>query len=118
MAAYVPKTMTLEPRAGNPPPRILETAGGMINAIGLPSEGLEAFVAHQLPRLLALPCPLILSIGGFSLQEYVSLASGLRRALDGVEPGLGRSGRPGGEHLLPERALRLCLHRQRSRRDQ
>lgn len=87
VAAYVPKTVTLGPRAGSPPPRILETAGGMINAIGLPSEGLEAFVAHQLPRLLALPCPLILSIGGFSLQEYVSLASGLRRALDASHPG-------------------------------
>jgi dihydroorotate dehydrogenase (NAD+) catalytic subunit len=87
VAAYVPKTLTLGPRAGNPPPRILEAAAGMINAIGLPSEGLEAFVAHQLPRLLSLPCPLILSIGGFSLQEYVSLASGLRRALDGSRPG-------------------------------
>ena len=87
VAAYVPKTVTLRPRAGNPPPRILETAGGMINAIGLSGEGLEAFVAGRLSNLLALPCPLILSIGGFSLQEYVSLASGLRQALDGSRPG-------------------------------
>jgi dihydroorotate dehydrogenase (NAD+) catalytic subunit len=87
VAAYVPKTVTLEPRPGNPPPRILETAGGMINAIGLPSEGLEVFLAHQLPRLLGLPCPLILSIGGFSQREYVSLAANLRHALDGATPG-------------------------------
>jgi dihydroorotate dehydrogenase (NAD+) catalytic subunit len=87
VAAYVPKTVTLEPRAGNPPPRILETEGGMINAIGLPGEGLEAFLARQLPRLLGLPCPLILSIGGFSLREYVSLTAGLRHALDGASPG-------------------------------
>jgi dihydroorotate dehydrogenase (NAD+) catalytic subunit len=87
VAAYVPKTVTLEPRVGNPPPRILETTGGMINAIGLSGEGLEAFAAHRLPRLLALPCPLILSIGGFSIEEYVALASGLHRALDQVALG-------------------------------
>ena len=86
VAAYVPKTVTLRPRAGNPPPRILETVGGMINAIGLSSEGLQAFVAGQLPGLLALPCPLILSIGGFALQEYVALATGLRQALDASSP--------------------------------
>ena len=84
VAAYVPKTITVDARAGNGAPRILETAGGMINAIGLSGRGLRAFVAEQLPRLLRLPCPLILSIGGFSLAEYVSLAAGLRDALEGV----------------------------------
>lgn len=84
VAAYVPKTVTLEPRTGNPPPRILETAGGMINAIGLPGPGLEVFLAEQLPRLLALPCPLIVSIGGFSAGEYAALAAGLRQALVGA----------------------------------
>jgi dihydroorotate dehydrogenase len=82
VAAYVTKTITIAPRAGNPPPRILETPGGMINAIGLPGEGLEAFVADNLPRLLALPCPLILSVGGFSQAEYVDMAAGLRATLD------------------------------------
>ncbi len=81
VAAYVPKTITVDARPGNRPPRILETASGMINAIGLSGEGLKAFVAHRLPRLLTLPCPLILSIGGFSLEEYVALAAGLRDAL-------------------------------------
>ena len=82
VAAYVPKTITVEARQGNKSPRILETAGGMINAIGLSGEGLEAFVADRLPRLLQLPCPLIMSIGGFSLAEYVALATGLRDALE------------------------------------
>jgi dihydroorotate dehydrogenase (NAD+) catalytic subunit len=82
VAAYVPKTVTLEPRAGNSAPRILETASGMINAIGLPGQGIDAFIAEELPRLVTLPCPLILSIGGFSLGEYVSLAGTLRGALD------------------------------------
>ncbi len=82
VAAYVPKTITMDARTGNPAPRILETPGGMINAIGLEGEGLKGFVADRLPRLLALPCPLIISIGGFSLDEYVGLAAGLREALE------------------------------------
>jgi dihydroorotate dehydrogenase (NAD+) catalytic subunit len=82
VSAYVPKTITLEPRRGNRPPRILETAGGMINAIGLSGPGLDRFVRDELPRLLALPCPLILSIGGFSVSEYAALAGGLSDALD------------------------------------
>jgi dihydroorotate dehydrogenase (NAD+) catalytic subunit len=84
VAAYVPKTITVEARAGNGAPRIVETAGGMMNAIGLPGEGLQVFLADYLPRLLQLPCPLVLSIGGFSLEEYVSLATGLRGALEGA----------------------------------
>lgn len=87
VAAYVPKTITLEPRPGNKPPRILETPGGMINAIGLSGDGLDAFVSKQLSRLLALPIPVILSIGGFSPDDYVRLARGLVEALDEVAPG-------------------------------
>jgi dihydroorotate dehydrogenase (NAD+) catalytic subunit len=82
VAAYVPKTITVDARAGNRAPRILETPGGMINAIGLSGEGLEAFVAGRLARLLELGCPLILSVGGFSIEEYVTLASGLAEALE------------------------------------
>jgi dihydroorotate dehydrogenase (NAD+) catalytic subunit len=94
VAAYVPKTITVDARAGNRPPRILETPGGMINAIGLSGEGLEAFAAGRLPRLLRLPCPVILSIGGFSVEEYVTLAAGLRDAVEGVL-GSGWTGRVG-----------------------
>lgn len=81
VAAYTPKTVTLEPRFGNPAPRILETTGGMINAVGLPGPGLKIFAQHELPRLLTLPCPLIVSIGGFRAREYVELAEGLGEAL-------------------------------------
>jgi dihydroorotate dehydrogenase (NAD+) catalytic subunit len=81
VAAYVPKTITVEARPGNRSPRILETAAGMINAIGLSGEGLDEFVRSRLPRLLKLPCPLILSVGGFSVEEYVTLALGLHEAL-------------------------------------
>jgi dihydroorotate dehydrogenase (NAD+) catalytic subunit len=85
VAAYVPKTVTLSPRSGNPPPRIMEVPMGMLNAVGLPSEGVESFVTDELPRLLDLPCPLILSIGGFSPGEYVSLACRLQEALETCE---------------------------------
>jgi len=81
VAAYVPKTITQSPRLGNPPPRILETVGGLINAVGLPGRGLEAFVATELPRLLELGHPLIVSVGGFSVAEYLDVASGIREAL-------------------------------------
>jgi len=86
VAAYVPKTVTLQPRRGNEPPRILETVGGMLNSIGLPNRGIETFVKEDLPRLLALPCPVILNVGGFGAEEYGLLAERLRRALDVLEP--------------------------------
>jgi dihydroorotate dehydrogenase (NAD+) catalytic subunit len=50
-SAYVSKTITLAPRAGNPPPRLWEAPGGLINSIGLPNKGLEAYLADDLPRL-------------------------------------------------------------------
>ena len=53
-AAYVSKTITLEPRAGNPPPRMWELAGGVINSIGLPNKGLERYLAEDLPALAGL----------------------------------------------------------------
>jgi dihydroorotate dehydrogenase (NAD+) catalytic subunit len=53
-AAFVSKTITLEPRVGNPPPRLWETAGGVINSIGLPNKGLERYLAEDLPALAGL----------------------------------------------------------------
>src|SRR3954465_12210634 len=61
-AAFVSKTITPEPRAGNAPRRIWETPAGMINSIGLPNKGLDGFLAEDLPLLAELPVPLIFSI--------------------------------------------------------
>jgi dihydroorotate dehydrogenase (NAD+) catalytic subunit len=61
-AAFVSKTLTPEPRAGNAPRRIWETPAGMLNSIGLPNKGLDGFLAEDLPRLAELPVPLIVSI--------------------------------------------------------
>jgi dihydroorotate dehydrogenase (NAD+) catalytic subunit len=68
--AYVTKTITLLPRAGNPPPRIAETEYGMLNSIGLQGPGIDAFVAAVLPRLSMLGVPVWVSVGGFSSQDY------------------------------------------------
>lgn len=77
-AAHVTKTITPEPRAGNPAPRIAEVPGGMINSIGLPGPGIERFLAEVLPATAALvDVPIVVSVGGFSHDDYVTLAERL-----------------------------------------
>jgi len=74
---FVSKTITVEPRQGNPPPRLWETPGGMINSIGLPNKGLEGFLAADLPELAELPVPLCVSVMGFARDELALLVSAL-----------------------------------------
>jgi dihydroorotate dehydrogenase (NAD+) catalytic subunit len=76
-SAFVSKTITLEPRAGNPPPRIFETPAGMINSIGLPNKGLGGFLDQDLPGLAELPVPLIVSVMGTSHAEFQRLVEGV-----------------------------------------
>ena len=86
-AAFVSKTVTVEPRQGNPPPRLWELAGGMINSIGLPNKGLEGYLAHDLPQLAELPVPLIVNVMGFTREEVATLvtAFGDRDEVSGLE---------------------------------
>jgi dihydroorotate dehydrogenase (NAD+) catalytic subunit len=72
-AAFVTKTVTVAPRQGNPPPRLWEIAGGMINSIGLPNKGRAGFLAEDLPRLSGLGVPLIVNVMGFSIAEVADL---------------------------------------------
>ncbi len=72
-SAYVSKTITLEPRAGNPPPRLWESPAGLINSIGLPNKGLERYIAEDLPALAELPVPLITNVMGASAEELAIL---------------------------------------------
>jgi dihydroorotate dehydrogenase (NAD+) catalytic subunit len=74
-AAFVSKTVTLEPRQGNAPPRLWEVAGGLINSIGLPNKGLDGYLDHDLPRLAELPVPLIVNVMGFTRAEVAVLVS-------------------------------------------
>jgi dihydroorotate dehydrogenase (NAD+) catalytic subunit len=76
-SAFVSKTITPEPRAGNPPPRLWETPSGLINSIGLPNKGLDGFLASDLPQLAELPVPLIVSVMGTSHDEFVRLVDGV-----------------------------------------
>jgi dihydroorotate dehydrogenase (NAD+) catalytic subunit len=74
-SAFVSKTVTVQPRQGNPPPRLWELPAGLMNSIGLPNKGLEGSLAHDLPRLAELPVPLIVNVMGFSRDEVAQLVS-------------------------------------------
>lgn len=72
-AAYVSKTVTLGPRAGNPPPRLWEAAGGLINSIGLPNPGIEAYLQTHLPAYAALGVPIITNVMGSTVEQFGEL---------------------------------------------
>lgn len=74
VGAVVSKTVTVRPRAGNPPPRILETAAGMLNSIGLENRGADVFLRETLPRMRELGPRVIVNIGGESIAEFIALA--------------------------------------------
>jgi len=74
-AAFVSKTVTLEPRQGNPPPRLWEVPAGLMNSIGLPNKGLEGYLAEDLPRLALLPVPLIVNVMGFTREQVAELVT-------------------------------------------
>jgi len=76
-AAYVSKTITLQAREGNPPPRLWESAAGLINSIGLPNRGLRAYLDVDLPALAALRVPLITNVMGSTAQEVGELLDAL-----------------------------------------
>lgn len=75
--AFVTKTVTPDPRAGNAPVRIAETDFGMLNAIGLANPGRDAFLSETLPKLRALGLPLWVSVGGFAAHEYAETCAQL-----------------------------------------
>jgi dihydroorotate dehydrogenase (NAD+) catalytic subunit len=72
-SAFVSKTITLRPRAGNPPPRLWEAQAGMINSIGLPNRGLAGYLEQDLPQLAQLPVPLITNVMGSTQDEVARL---------------------------------------------
>jgi len=74
IGGVVTKTVTMQERIGNPPPRTMESAGGMLNSIGLMNPGWDGFVERTLPHVAALPCPFILNVAGKSEEEFVELS--------------------------------------------
>ena len=81
LGAIIVKGLSLAPARGNPPPRIVETPCGMLNAIGLENVGVEAFVSGKMPFLRTLTPPVIANLYGRSIDEYAALAA----RLDGQE---------------------------------
>jgi len=78
LGGIVVKGISLKPMAGNPPPRIVETPCGMLNAIGLANVGLEHFLSEKLPWLQKLDTRVIVNIYGHTLDEYGAVAAGLK----------------------------------------
>jgi dihydroorotate dehydrogenase (NAD+) catalytic subunit len=83
LGAVIVKGLSLEPIAGNPPPRIVETPCGMLNAIGLANIGLDSFLKEKLPKLKGLDTKIIVNIYGHHLDDYGELASALK-GVDGI----------------------------------
>ena len=80
LGAIVTKTVTLNKRKGNPPPRVLETPGGLLNSIGLANDGLKDFMFKKIPFLEKLKIPVVVSIAGDTIDEFVILAKELSKA--------------------------------------
>jgi dihydroorotate dehydrogenase (NAD+) catalytic subunit len=87
IGAIIPKTVTRHARIGNKPPRTVETASGMLNAIGLDNDGIDHFIAHHLPYLRTLPTAIIANIAGENEGDFVDMAAqiGRQAGLAGLE---------------------------------
>lgn len=87
LGGIVTKTITVKPRLGNPPQRIVETPSGMLNAIGLQNPGVEAFIEDKLPYLRKLRIPIIVSVMGYTVEEFEAVIGRLERegGIDGYE---------------------------------
>ena len=79
LGGIVVKGLSLKPFPGNPPPRIVETACGMLNAIGLENPGIDAFITEKLPFIQTLKCPCFVNIYGQTVEDYARLAERLDR---------------------------------------
>lgn len=73
IGAVYTKTVTMNPRQGNPPPRLIETPSGMLNAIGLANVGSEKFLSSVIPELKKLPVQIVANIAGFTEEEYIQV---------------------------------------------
>ncbi len=96
LGAIVPKTVTLAPRAGNRPPRTVETSAGLLNSIGLDNDGLDEFLAVKMAFLRTLGTPIIMSVAAKNLEECPVVTAKINEYVDRF---------PAGEKGLENRAL-------------
>jgi dihydroorotate dehydrogenase (NAD+) catalytic subunit len=116
LGGVIPKTVTMAPRAGNTTPRTVETASGMLNAIGLDNDGLEHFFTHHLPYLRTLPTAVIGNVAGKTEDEFVEMAGRVHTAgggLAGLELNLSCPNVSGGldfatDPVVTQRIVRRC----------
>lgn len=87
LGAIIVKGVSLEPWPGNPPPRLAETASGLLNAVGLHNPGLKSFIEYDLPMLRGLGPKIIVNIIGRNVKEYAAVAAGLSEVegISGIE---------------------------------
>ena len=120
LGGVVTKGVTLEPRAGNPPPRIWEFPGGIINSVGLENPGVAAFCRDVLPGLAKRKTRLLVNVAGFSVDEYAEIVARLDgEPVDGFElnvscPNVKAGGTAFGQSVAAvERITRACRDRTR-----
>ena len=87
LGALYTKAVTLEPRAGNETPRLVETPAGLLNSIGLANVGVEAFITEKLPFLATLSCAVVVNVAGSTEDEYLRIVSRLEESASGGGPG-------------------------------
>jgi dihydroorotate dehydrogenase (NAD+) catalytic subunit len=117
LGGIVPKTVTRHPRAGNAPPRTVETSSGMLNAIGLDNDGIDHFIHQHLPYLRTLPTAIIANVAGENEEDFVEMAAMLGResGIAAVELNLSCPNVAGGiDFALDPDATRRVVHRVRS----
>jgi dihydroorotate dehydrogenase (NAD+) catalytic subunit len=107
LGGVIPKTVTKQPRAGNATPRTVETASGMLNAIGLDNDGIDHFIAHHLPYLRTLPTAVIGNIAGKTEDEFIEMAAKIGResGLAGLELNLSCPNVSGGTDFATDPAV-------------
>src|SRR5260370_20749856 len=107
LGGIIPKTVTQHARAGNEPPRTVETSSGMLNSIGLDNDGIDHFIHHHLPYLRALPTAIIANIAGESEDQFVEMAEKIGREanLAGLELNLSCPNVAGGPGLCRQPRL-------------
>src|SRR5438552_8723431 len=116
LGGIIPKTVTRQPRAGNPPPRTVETPSGMLNAIGLDNYGIDHFIQRQLLYLRSLPTAIIANIAGKNEDEFVEMAEQLggESGLAGLELNLSCPNVAGGVDFATDpEVTRRVVHRVR-----
>jgi dihydroorotate dehydrogenase (NAD+) catalytic subunit len=77
LGAFITKSITVRPRNGNPPTRVVETRAGMLNAIGLANVGLEVFLKEKVPQLETLGLPVFVNVAGTTIEDYLAVIEAL-----------------------------------------